>query len=56
MKSLEGYTIEQIKDMSYEELMVLAEKVGKELRAEEVRKKIIGMIDVVDAENTLIKE
>ena len=55
MKSLEGYTIEQVKEMSFEELAVLAEKVGREMQAEDIRKKIINMIDVMDAENTLIE-
>jgi len=55
MKSLEGYTIEQIKEMSQEELMVLADKVGKEMRAEDIRKKIINMIDVMDAEKSVIE-
>jgi hypothetical protein len=55
MKSLEGYTIEQVKEMSYEELQVLAEAVGREMQAEDIRKKIINMIDAMDAQNTLIK-
>jgi len=55
MKSLEGYTIEQVKEMSFEELAVLTEKVGREMQAEDIRKKIINMIDVMDAENTLIE-
>jgi len=55
MKSLEGYTIEQVKEMSYEELMVLAEKVNKEMQVEDIRKKIINMIDAMDAENSVIE-
>jgi len=55
MKSLEGYTIEQVKEMSYEELMVLAEEVAKEMRAEDIRKKIINMIDAMEAENSVIE-
>ena len=55
MKALEGHTIEQVKEMSYEELAVLAEKVGREMQAEDIREKIIGMIDVMDAQNTLIE-
>ena len=55
MKALEGYTIEQVKEMSHDELRVLAENVGRELQAEDIRKKIIGMIDVMDAENTMIE-
>jgi len=55
MKSLEGYTIEQVKEMSYEELAVLAEKVGRELQAEDIRKKIINFIDAMEAETSLIE-
>jgi len=55
MKALEGYTIEQVKEMSYEELNVLAEKIGKEMRAEDIRKKIINMIDVMDSEDSVIE-
>jgi len=55
MKSLEGYTIEQVKEMSYEELMVLAEKVNKEMQVEDIRKKIINMIDAMDAKNSVIE-
>ena len=55
MKSLEGHTIEQVKEMSQEEILFLAEKVGREIQVEDTRQKIIGMIDVMDAQNTLIE-
>ena len=55
MKSLEGYTIEQVKEMSQEELMVLAEKVNKEMQVESIRKKIVNMIDAIEAEGSLIE-
>ena len=55
MKSLEGYTIEQVKEMSQEEVMVLAENVGKEMQVESMRKKIVDMIDAMDAEGSLIE-
>jgi len=55
MKSLEGYTVKQVKGMSYEELKVLAENVSRELQAEDIRKKIINLIETMDAEKSLIE-
>ena len=49
MKCLEGYTIEQVKQMSYKELLVLGETIAKEVHETELRNKIVGMIDVMQA-------
>lgn len=52
MKCLEGYTTEQVRKMSYEEILVLAEKVGKEIQEIELKNKIVNMIDVMNAQDT----
>jgi len=51
MKCLEDYTIEQVKQMSYEELMVLGETMAKEIHETNLRNKIVNMIDVMQAES-----
>jgi hypothetical protein len=55
MKCLENYTIKHVKEMSYEELKLLAEKVAKEEHENLIRAKLIEMLDIRDARNSVIE-
>lgn len=51
MKCLEDYTIEQVKEMSYEELTVLCNKISEEQREIDMRATVVGMLEIMGAEN-----
>lgn len=55
MKSLEGYTIELVKKMSHEELIVLWNKIAEEKQAMDIRTTIVNMLDVMEAQQPLIE-
>lgn len=55
MKCLEGYTIEQVKEMSPEEINVLWDKIVEEKRTMDMRATIVNMLDVMDAKQPMIE-
>lgn len=55
MKCLEGYTIEQIKEMSPEELKVLWDKIVYEKQAMDIQHTVIDMIEVMNAKKPTIE-
>ena len=55
MKSLEGYTIEQVKEMSYEELTVLWDKIVEEKREMDMRATIVNMLDIMEVGKSVIE-
>lgn len=50
MKCLENYTIECVKKMSYEELMILWNKVVREKQETDIRHTIVSMLEIMEAE------
>lgn len=55
MKCLEDYTIEQVKEMSYEELKVLWEKIAEEKHAMDMRATIVSMLEIMEANKSVIE-
>jgi len=55
MKCLEDCTIEQVKEMSFEELKVLCENMDKEEWITNTKRTIIDMLGVIEAKKPLIK-
>ena len=55
MKCLEDYTIEQVRELSYEELKLVAEKAAKEEHENFLRTKLIEVIEIRDANMSLIE-
>ena len=55
MKALKDYTIEQVKEMSYEELKLVVEKVAKEEHENLIRAKLIKVIEIRDANTSVIE-
>lgn len=55
MKCLENYTIEQVKEMSFEELKLLWEKMVVEKQTADMRHTILDLLDVMEAEKPLIE-
>lgn len=55
MKCLEDYTIEQVKEMPYEELKLAAEKVAKEEHENLIRVKLIEMLEIMEANKSVIE-
>lgn len=51
MKCLEDYTIEQVKEMSYEELTVIWNKIVQEKHEEDIRATVVNMLEIMEAEN-----
>jgi hypothetical protein len=49
MKCLEDYTIEHIKEMSYEELVVLWGKIVQEKQEMDMRATIVDMLEIMEA-------
>ena len=50
MKCLESYTIEHVKEMSYEELKVLWKNIAEEKQAMDIRATIVNMLEIMEAE------
>ena len=55
MKCLEPYIIEQVKEMSREELITLWNEMNEEKREVDIRHTIISLIDVMEAKKPLIE-
>lgn len=55
MKCLEPYTIEQVKEMSHEELIVLWNKINEEKQAMDIRTTVVNMLEIMEAETPLIE-
>ena len=55
MKCLEEYTIEQIKEMSHEELKVLWEEFVKEKQKNEMRIVFVKELEIMEASKPLIE-
>ena len=55
MKCLEGYTVEQVKEMSYEELKVLWEKIVIEKQTMDMRHTIVDMLEIIEAKKPMIE-
>lgn len=55
MKCLEDYTIEQVKEMSFEELKVLYENMAKEKWMTETKQTVIDILDVMSANKSVIE-
>jgi len=55
MKCFEGYTIEQIKEMSSDEVKVLWDKFADESKVESARSKLIEIFEIDEAKNGLIE-
>lgn len=53
MKCLEGYTIEQVKEMSFEELKWLWDRIVAEKQAIEIQHTIISMLDAIEANKSI---
>jgi len=49
MKALEGYTIEQVKEMSPPELKVLWDIIVEEKQAMDIRATIVDMLEIMEA-------
>ena len=55
MESLEGYTIERVKELSREELIVLWNKINEEKQEMDLRATIVNMIDIMDANKSVVE-
>ena len=55
MESLEGYTIERVKEMPREELIVLWNKINEEKQEMDLRATIVNMIDIMDANKSMVE-
>ena len=55
MKCLEEYTIEHVKKMSLEEVKLLWDRFVDESKVEVVRKKLIEVLEIEDANKSLIE-
>ena len=55
MKCLEEYTIEYVKEMSPEEVKLLWDRFADENKVEAVRKKLIEVLEIEDANKSLIE-
>ena len=55
MKCLEEYTIKHVKEMSPEEVKLLWDKFADETKVEAVRKKLIEVLEIEDANKSLIE-
>jgi hypothetical protein len=49
MKCLEDYTIEHVKEMTYEELTVLWNRVVQEKQEMDIRATIVQMLEIMEA-------
>jgi len=56
MKCLEGYTIEQVKEMSPSELKVLWDMIVEEKQAMDMCATIVNMLEIMEAKKPLIEE
>lgn len=56
MKCLEDYTIEQVKEMSHDELIVLWNKIIEEKQAMDIRATVVNMLETMEAEKISIKD
>ena len=50
MKCLENYTIEQVKGLSREELIVLWTEINEEKQAMDIRATVVNMLEIMEAE------
>ena len=55
MKSLEGYTIEQVKEMSLSELKVLWDTIVEEKQAMDIRATVVDMLEIMESKKPLIE-
>ena len=55
MKCFEGYSIEQIKEMSPEEVKVLWDRFADESKVEVARAKLIEVLEISEAKINLIE-
>jgi hypothetical protein len=55
MKCLEGYTIEQVKEMTCEELKELWNNIAEEKWEMDIRHTIVDMIEVMNAKRPMIE-
>ena len=55
MKCLEDYTIGQVKEMSYEELLVLWNNIVQEKQEMDIRATIVNMLDIMSASEPMIE-
>ena len=55
MKCFEGYTVEQIKEMSPDEIKVLWDKFADESKVEAARAKLIEVMEIEEAKSNLIE-
>ena len=55
MKCLEDYTIGQVKEMSYEELLVLWNNIVQEKQEMDMRATIVNILDIMSASEPMIE-
>lgn len=55
MKCLEEYTIEQVKEMSPEELNVLWDNIIREKKAMDIKATVVDMIEIMNAKKPKIE-
>lgn len=55
MKCLEDYTIEQVKEMSHEELITLWNKITEEKQTMDMRATIVEMLEIMEANKSVIE-
>lgn len=55
MKCLEGYTIEQVKEMSPEEIGLLWSNIVEEKQTMDIRHTIIDMLEIMNAKKPMIE-
>lgn len=56
MKCLENYTIEQVKEMSHSELIVLWNKIAEEKQAMNIQATVVDMLEIMEAKKISIKD
>jgi len=55
LECLVGVTAEQVKVMSYEELIELANKVGQEKHCNQLRSNLLNALEILDTEVNIIQ-
>jgi len=55
LECLVGVTVEQVKVMSYEELIELANKVGQEKHCNQLRSNLLNALEILDTEVNIIQ-
>ena len=55
MKCLEGYTVEQVKAMDYDELKDLWDDMLKEKHTIEMRSSIVEILEIIEAKKPMIE-